>query len=100
MSRLDAALALIQRWDELLCVRVNRRARWRPVVLCLQAVSWLGNGVFWYALMLVLLLRFWADEDAGLGHFVARIARSIPSDDPGAQPSRPVSLQDRREDGR
>ncbi len=56
MSRLDAALALIQQWDELLCVRVNRRAGWRPLALVLLAASWLGNGVFWYALMLALLL--------------------------------------------
>jgi undecaprenyl-diphosphatase len=56
MSRLDAALARIQRWDELLCVRVNRRVRQWPVLVLLQAVSWLGNGVFWYALMLALLL--------------------------------------------
>jgi undecaprenyl-diphosphatase len=26
------------------------------VVLALQAVSWLGNGIFWYALMLALLV--------------------------------------------
>jgi undecaprenyl-diphosphatase len=25
-------------------------------VLCLQAVSWLGDGIFWYALMLALLV--------------------------------------------
>lgn len=56
MSRLDAALARIQRWDELLCVRVNRRVRQWPVLVLLQVVSWLGNGVFWYALMLALLL--------------------------------------------
>jgi undecaprenyl-diphosphatase len=56
MLRLDAALARIQRWDELLCVRVNRRVRQWPVLVLLQAVSWLGNGVFWYALMLALLL--------------------------------------------
>jgi undecaprenyl-diphosphatase len=56
MSRLDAALAFIQRWDERLCLQVNRRARHRPIIGLLQAVSWLGNGVFWYALMLALLL--------------------------------------------
>jgi len=56
MWRLDATLARLQHWDELLCVRANRRARQRPVALALQAVSWLGNGVFWYALMLALLL--------------------------------------------
>lgn len=56
MSRLDAALARIQRWDERVSVRVNRGARQRPVVLLLQLVSWLGNGILWYALMLALLL--------------------------------------------
>lgn len=56
MWRLDATLARLQHWDELLCVRANRGARQRPVALALQAVSWLGNGVFWYALMLALLL--------------------------------------------
>jgi undecaprenyl-diphosphatase len=54
--RLDAALARLQHWDELVCVRVNRGARQRPVVLLLQGISWLGNGIFWYALMLALLL--------------------------------------------
>jgi undecaprenyl-diphosphatase len=56
MWRLDVALERLQHWDELLCVRVNRGARQRPVVLLFQAVSWLGNGIFWYALMLALLL--------------------------------------------
>ena len=56
MWRLDAAFARLQHWDELVCVRVNRGAQQRAVVLALQAVSWLGNGLFWYALMLALLL--------------------------------------------
>lgn len=56
MWRLDATLARLQHWDELLCVGLNRRARQRPVVLLLQVISWLGNGIFWYALMLTLLL--------------------------------------------
>ena len=54
--RLDAALARLQQWDELVCVRVNRGARQRALVVALRAVSWLGNGLFWYALMLTLLL--------------------------------------------
>ncbi|HSA90547.1 MAG TPA: phosphatase PAP2 family protein [Burkholderiales bacterium] len=56
MSRLDGALARIQRWDDSLCVRVNRGAQQPRVLLLLQGLSWLGNGVFWYALMLALLL--------------------------------------------
>lgn len=56
MWRLDVALARLQQWDELVCVRFNRGARQRSVAVMLQAVSWLGNGLFWYALMLALLL--------------------------------------------
>lgn len=56
MWRLDATLARLQYWDARVCVSINRGARRRPVVLALQAVSWLGNGIFWYALMLALLL--------------------------------------------
>ena len=37
-------------------MRVNRGTQQRPVVGFLRAVSWLGNGLFWYALMLALLL--------------------------------------------
>jgi undecaprenyl-diphosphatase len=51
-----AMLARIQHWDERLSVGVNRRARHRAVVMVLRAVSWLGNGIFWYALMLCLLV--------------------------------------------
>jgi len=54
--RLDAAIARLQYWDERVCVRVNRGSQQRAVVLAFQAVSWLGNGLFWYALMLALLL--------------------------------------------
>jgi undecaprenyl-diphosphatase len=56
MWRLDATLARLLHWDQRVSVRINRGARQRPVVVSLQAVSWLGNGVFWYALMLALLL--------------------------------------------
>lgn len=56
MWRLDGAIARLQHWDELLCVRFNHGTRQRPVVLAFQAVSWLGNGIFWYGLMLALLL--------------------------------------------
>ena len=56
ISRLDATLARLQNWDERVCVTINRSAHQRPVLVVLQAVSWLGNGVFWYALMLALLV--------------------------------------------
>ena len=68
--RLDAALARLQHWDELVCVRFNRRTQQRPVLLALQAISWLGNGIFWYALMLALLLADQAGAALPVLHMV------------------------------
>jgi undecaprenyl-diphosphatase len=55
--RLDPALTVIQRWDERVCVRANRALRYATVLPLFRAVSWLGNGIFWYSLMLALLLQ-------------------------------------------
>ena len=57
MSRLDLAFARIQRWDERVCVRMNRALRYATVLPVFRAISWLGNGIFWYALLLALLVR-------------------------------------------
>jgi undecaprenyl-diphosphatase len=56
MPRLDATLETIRRWDERTCARFNRAIRVRALLHLFRAVSWLGNGIFWYALMLALLL--------------------------------------------
>ena len=56
MWRLDVALERLQHWDELLCERLNVGLRRRALLAAMRAVSWLGNGIFWYALMLALLL--------------------------------------------
>ena len=56
MSRLDSALERVQRWDEHLCLRCNRALRYRALPQACRSISWLGNGVFWYALMLALLV--------------------------------------------
>jgi undecaprenyl-diphosphatase len=55
--RLDAALAGIRRWDERGCARMNRASRYPVVLVLFRVASRLGDGVFWYALMLGLLLR-------------------------------------------
>jgi undecaprenyl-diphosphatase len=57
MLRLDGALERIQRWDERVCLRANRGLRYHALLAACRAVSWLGNGIFWYALMLAQLLR-------------------------------------------
>ena len=56
MSRLDATVRELRRWDQALCIRLNRGVRYALLLRALQGLSWLGNGIFWYALMLALLL--------------------------------------------
>jgi undecaprenyl-diphosphatase len=53
MSRLER----LQRVDEELCVLINAASRYLTVLHAFRVVSWLGNGVFWYALMLAILLQ-------------------------------------------
>ncbi|MBV9189019.1 MAG: phosphatase PAP2 family protein [Betaproteobacteria bacterium] len=53
MSRLE----VLRRCDEWLCVRMNAGLRYGAVLHLFRAVSWLGNGIFWYALMLALLVQ-------------------------------------------
>ncbi|HYL88651.1 MAG TPA: phosphatase PAP2 family protein [Burkholderiales bacterium] len=57
MSRREGTIESLRRCDEWLCLRMNRGLRYRVVLHFFRAVSWLGNGIFWYALMLTLLLR-------------------------------------------
>ena len=44
----------LHQWDLNLCIQFNRISSYRAAELLLRAVSRLGNGVFWYSLMLVL----------------------------------------------
>jgi len=57
MSHFHHALHFIQRWDERLCVQLNGTLRFAAVLHGFRAVSWLGNGIFWYSLMLALLVK-------------------------------------------
>jgi undecaprenyl-diphosphatase len=58
MSRIDATLRRLQRWDEAVCLRMNQALRYALLLRLLQGISWLGNGVLWYALMAALLVRY------------------------------------------
>jgi len=49
-------LARISEWDLALCVRVNRVGRYEAVRRAFRVVSKLGDGVFWYVLILALAL--------------------------------------------
>jgi undecaprenyl-diphosphatase len=57
MSRLDPTLDRIRRCDEWVCLRLNGALRYAALLHFFRAVSWLGNGIFWYALMLALLVK-------------------------------------------
>jgi len=56
MPRLDVALERIQRWDAQWSERSNRWLHVRALLRLFRAISWLGNGIFWYALMLAMLV--------------------------------------------
>lgn len=53
----EPTLARMQRYDAWLCLKMNRALRFAAVPHLFRAVSWLGNGLFWYALMLALLVQ-------------------------------------------
>jgi undecaprenyl-diphosphatase len=55
MSRIEATLRELLRWDRALCVQLNGALRYEALLRGFRALSWLGNGIFWYALMLGLL---------------------------------------------
>ena len=57
--------------DERLCVQLSRAARIHWLRAIFRAVSWLGDGVFWYALMLVLLVADGTGAITPVLHMVA-----------------------------
>ena len=66
----NAAPAQWLQWDEHLCVRLNRTARYQPVRQVFRFISRLDNGVFWYALMGVLLAVQGATAVRTVAHMV------------------------------
>ena len=55
MGKLALALERLSHWDEAWCLRINRASRLKWVRGLFWTVSRLGDGVFWYVLMLALL---------------------------------------------
>lgn len=64
-------LQTLVRYDLSLCLRVNRACRTRWVRAPFSLVSRLGDGVFWYALMLVLPMRYGTEGLAAAMHMLA-----------------------------
>jgi len=55
MRRFDAQLRAVALWDEAWCLRFNHAAAIPWLRALFRAVSRLGDGIFWYALMTGLL---------------------------------------------
>lgn len=71
MSRPSFPLQRISRWDVELCEFCNRQSRRLSVRNLFRLASRLGDGVFWYVLMIVLLLRYQAAALPAVIHMLA-----------------------------
>lgn len=71
MSRLNSPLQQINRWDVELCEFCNRQGRHITVRNLFRVASRLGDGVFWYTLMAVLLLRYQSAALPAVIHMLA-----------------------------
>lgn len=58
MARLETSLQRINHWDAALAVRCNQACRLGFVREALRVASRLGDGVFWYGLMLIMPLTY------------------------------------------
>jgi len=71
MPRLDATLQVIRQWDVRTCAGFNRAIRIKWLLHLFRAVSWLGDGIVWYSLMLALLLASGAEAAFAVLHMAA-----------------------------
>ena len=71
MSRLEVSLDRVQRCDERLCLWLNGASRHALVLHALRGVSWLGDGILWYALMLALLVHGGTEAVPGVLHMIS-----------------------------
>ena len=70
MLRIDATLRELVRLDQALCLQLNGCLRYVGILPAFRALSWLGNGVFWYALMLALLAIYRGEAVQAVLHMV------------------------------
>jgi undecaprenyl-diphosphatase len=65
------SLQRIQTWDDAWCLRINR-ATCRPFVQGLfRVISRLGNGIFWYCLMVWLVIKYRGEAIVPVIHMAA-----------------------------
>ncbi len=70
MSNLNFPLQQIKTWDMELCVFCNRQSRNFTVRNLFRLASRLGDGVFWYTLMVVLLLQYQSEALPAVLHMI------------------------------
>jgi len=70
-SRVALAFQRFDRAELRFCRYLNRASGFVAVRLLFRAVSWLGDGWFWYALMAVLPLSYGAEGWVAAGHMAA-----------------------------
>jgi undecaprenyl-diphosphatase len=70
MPRLAYPLERLNGWDRTLCVRFNRASRFYFIRSFFRIVSRVGDGSFWYGLMLALLLAFGQDAVLAVLHMI------------------------------
>ena len=71
MSRPSSPLQQINRWDVELCEFCNRQSRHITVRNLFRLASRLGDGMFWYTLMAILLLRYQGTALPAVIHMLA-----------------------------
>lgn len=71
MRLLEASVRAVSAWDEAWCLRLNRASALRPVRIAFRAISRLGDGLFWYALMAGLLVVEGARAVGPVAHMAA-----------------------------
>lgn len=71
MANLNLPLQQIKTWDMELCAFCNRQSRNFTVRNLFRTASRLGDGVFWYTLMIVLLLEDGAAALPAVLHMIA-----------------------------
>ncbi|MDH2916425.1 MAG: phosphatase PAP2 family protein [Gallionella sp.] len=71
MANPNSPLQLINDFDVALCVFCNRQSRHLSVRSVFRLASRLGDGVFWYTLMIALLLSYQAAALSAVLHMLA-----------------------------
>jgi undecaprenyl-diphosphatase len=71
MSQRIYNLQRIQTWDEIWCLRFNRASVHPRICRAFRLISRLGDGIFWYGLMVCLLVKYQTEALLPVFHMIA-----------------------------